>query len=444
MFHHYNTYYNRGYKRIGNKRHYNQNSNYYYNEQYDKDEIRESKDEINRKKIFITLKNLIELSNKDDNEIIQFFMQYKDIPEVIKNTKFKKEMNYLMTKILSKIIFLNSGPATIIIKQIIENTNFIEENIKQTLNNLNLLDFIDFNDLEFILNIINLSDKMLDKFSQNNKGIKYKDLLDIEDNLTDYLDNKSQNDKNRELILKIIEKIKNFREKEKKMKSIKLKEKEEQLKSNKNDIKNSEKIPIDYKEANFLLKYEDFKNKYTKEIAPHIKSGPYYSFDRYLNTNFYLEREDCYRSLRNAIHKFQSLGKSINFMNYNEIKNISKNYSDLYFYKNGEIYFIDINSFGIVITIDFMSINTKKIKFTKRMIAGSLIVLTDNNFSDYILGIVCYNPYFDLKGNKSKIKLPSEPYYRVQLSLININKESILFLAQNRKKLQIFESKAYF
>ena len=90
-------------------------------------------------------------------------------------------------------------------------------------------------------------------------------------------------------------------------------------------------------------------------------------------------------------------------MNYNEIKEITKNFSDLYFYKNGEIQYLDINSFGIVITIDFMSIKAKKIKFTKRMIAGSLIVLTDNNFSDYFLGIVCYNPYFDLKENKLKI-----------------------------------------
>ena len=442
----YNNYNNRGYKRSYYKRDYNKNDNHNYheNEKNEINEIKENAKETNKKKKFITKKNLIELATKDDNEIIQFFLQYKDITEVINNTKFNSDMIYLLAKILAKIVFINSGNATIIIKQIIENTNFIENNVKNSLRDLNSLDIANINKLEFILNLLTLSDKLLDKFSQSNNGIKSKDLLDIEDTLSYYLDNKSEDNKTHELITKIMEKIKNYREKEKQIKFNKLKEKEEQLKSNKNDIKNSEKIPIDYKEANFLLKYEDFKNKYTKEIAPHIKSGPYYSFDRYLNTNFYLEREDCYRSLRNAIHKIQSLGKSINLMNYNEIKEITKNFSDLYFYKNGEIQYLDINSFGIVITIDFMSIKAKKIKFTKRMITGSLIVLTDNNFSDYLLGIVCYNPYFDLKENKLKINLPTEPYYRVQLSLINTNKESILFLAQNKKQLQIFESKAYF
>ena len=136
-------------------------------------------------------------------------------------------------------------------------------------------------------------------------------------------------------------------------------------------------------------------------------------------------------------------------MRYNEIKEITKKFSDLYFYINGVINYIDINSHGIIITLDFLGVNSSKIKFTKRMITGSLIVLTDNNYTDYLLTTVFYNPYFDLKaneGNKSKLKfkIPKEPYYRVQLSLINMNPQSFQFLAQNRKNLQIFESKAYF
>ena len=165
---------------------------------------------------------------------------------------------------------------------------------------------------------------------------------------------------------------------------------------------------------------------------------------------FYLEKEDCYRSLREAIYNLQTDSKSINDMNYQEIKNTIKKYSDLYFYRDGTINHVDINCCGIIINIDFLGINSRKIKFTKRMITGSLVVLTDNNYSDYLLTTVFYNPYFDKKekenenNNKSKIKLPKEPYYRVQLSLVNINAQSYLFLLQNREKLQIFESKAYF
>ena len=91
----------------------------------------------------------------------------------------------------------------------------------------------------------------------------------------------------------------------------------------------------------------------------------------------------------------------------------------------------------------------RKIKFTKRMITNSLVILTDNNYENYLLTTVFYNPYVDKKindkGKKRKnLKIPKYPYYRVQLSLVNINPESFLFLVQNRKNLQIFESKAYF
>jgi hypothetical protein len=196
-----------------------------------------------------------------------------------------------------------------------------------------------------------------------------------------------------------------------------------------------------------LLKSEDFNFKKINLIYPHIKSGSYFSFERYINTMFYLEKEDCYISLREAIYTLQSNSKSINDMTYQEIKNATKKFSDLYFYTNGTINYIDVNYFGIIITLDFLGANSRKIKFTKRMITGSLVVLTDNNYTDYLLATVFYNPYFDKKENenkKSKLKLPKEPYYRVQLSLVNINAQSFLFLMQNREKLQIFESKAYF
>ena len=163
------------------------------------------------------------------------------------------------------------------------------------------------------------------------------------------------------------------------------------------------------------MKIEDFNQKYNKQIAPYIKFGPYHSYERYINTNFYLEREDCYRSLRKAINHLSYNGKSINHMNYKEIKNTTKNFSDLYFYINGDINYIEMNSYGVIITLDFLGINTKKLVFTKRMITGSLIILTDNDYTDYLLTKVFYNPYFDIKENeniekKCKIKIPNKPF----------------------------------
>ena len=420
-------------------------TNHFYKRNEFKSKIQEENKVDNPKNSFISFKKLNELINKDDNVIIQYFMKYEDLPGTINNTKFTTDMNYLMLEIMSRIILINSGPATVIIKQIVENTNFIEDNIKISLMKI---DLDNKKDLNFLLNLVKFSDKVLDKFSYVYKRIKPGDFLEIEDLLT-YKQEKNVFG-NDELIKKLLEKIKLFKEKEKLININKLKEKEEKKKVNKNDISNSEKIPIDYKLANLLLTMEDFNEKYMKEIAPHIKFGPYYSYERYINTLFYLEREDCYRSLRKAINILQSSGKSINNMNYKEIQNVMKKNSDLYFYKNGDINYIDINSSGVIITLDFLGINARKILFTKRMITGSLIVLTDNDFTDYLLTTVYYNPYFDLKGSEKgknkniKIKIPKAPYYRVQLSLINISPQSFIFLARNKKNLQIFESKAYF
>jgi len=75
--------------------------------------------------------------------------------------------------------------------------------------------------------------------------------------------------------------------------------------------------------------------------------------------------------------------------------------------------------------IEFKAPSPRKIKFTKRMITSSLIILTDDNYESYLLTTVYYNPYLDkkikLRNNKKKIKIPKHPYYRVELSLVNIN-----------------------
>lgn len=78
------------------------------------------------KKVFISYTQLKEIIDKDDNEIMQFFMKFKDLPEVFKNTKFTKDMIDLMTELLSKMSMINSGPATTALNQIFINTNFLD------------------------------------------------------------------------------------------------------------------------------------------------------------------------------------------------------------------------------------------------------------------------------------------------------------------------------
>jgi len=53
---------------------------------------------------------------------------------------------------------------------------------------------------------------------------------------------------------------------------------------------------------------------------------------------------------------------------------------------------MDINRDGVILTMDFIAPTQRKIKFTKRMITGSLIILTDKNYENYLLTTVFYNP----------------------------------------------------
>ena len=431
------------------------NNKNYENENNNTEGFNKSDKGIKRvRKGYISYQQLVEIIDKDDNEIMQFFMKFRDISDVVNNTKFKPDMVDLMTELLAKISNINSGPATTTLNQIFINTEFVNL-IRNRLSDQN---YNNTKYLEFLKNVAVLSNKLIDKFTDDNKRIKCNELSEYSEFLKDLInDDKIQNN-NLELALKILDIMNDFKEKErhKRMSQFQEKEKERnkmnpnRINDNNNNINNRiNDIPIDYKEKNIQLTKEDFNEKGDPVIAPHLKAGSYTSYERYINTMFYLEYEDCYRDLRKTINIFQSLNKSINEMEKDELYKLSKKYSDLYFYLNGQIIFVDINKDGVILTIDFRAPSQRKIKFTKRMITNSLVILTDNNYENYLLTTVFYNPYVDKKinddrRNKKKLKIPKYPYYRVQLSLVNINPESFLFLVQNRKNLQIFESKAYF
>ena len=425
------------------------------NENYEEEGFNKSNKEINEikniKKVYISYIQLREIIDKTDNEIITFFMKFKDLPDVFKNTKFTEDMKDLMTELLSKISNINSGPAVVILNQILGNTDFLAI-IRERLRGE---DYKNYNYIKFLYNVAQLNNKLIDKFTDDKNRIKHSELCEYSDFVKKLID-EGQMENNLELALKLVDTMNEFKEKEQHKKMNKIQEKEREKEKEKLNNENNDKfdskyinsIPIDYKNRNIQLSLEDFNEKIDILIAPHIKSGSYISYERYINTMFYLEYEDCYRDLKKTINAFKSMNKSVNNMDKKELQKLSRAYSDLYFYLKGEIIFVDINRDGVILTMDFIAPTPRKIKFTKRMITGSLIILTDNNYENYLLTTVFYNPYVDIKLNKQKkkqrIKIPKFPYYRVQLSLANIGPESFAFLIKNRKNLQIFESKAYF
>ena len=398
----------------------------------------------NKNNISLSLEILINLNNKDDNEMIQMLFQYQNLLEAIDNTNFNSDMIDIMIQILMKLSKINSTDASNILYQILKNTKF-NDNIIQRLAKE---EYDNDNYLNFILNLISLNDKLIDKYTDDCIRIKsgeisqYVDIIIIQIDKGIYKDNLA-------LAKEVVSKMELLKEKEKHKKLVEYEEKSKQREndSNKIDINdNINNIRIDYKKRDIYLSTADFNENKEIAIAPHIKSGSYISYERYINTMFYLEYQDCYKDLKETMNYLQ-LNKSINYMDKKELYQLSKEFSNIYFYLEGEIKGLEIDRDGAVIIIEFKTHLYKNIKFTKRMITGSLVILTDNNFENYLLTTVFYNPYVDKKINdnpKLNMWIPKFPYYRVKLSLININQESIAFIAKNRQHLQIFESKAYF
>jgi hypothetical protein len=288
------------------------------------------------RKTFISYKQLVEiLSNEDDNKLIQFFTKYKDISDVFKNTNFSPDMISLMIKLLSKISLINSGPASEILNQIFTNTIFLSK-IKEKLKEEK---YYDSKYLESFYDISVLCNKLIDKFTDDNKRIKYTELSEHFDVLQELI-NSNKINKDLEIALKIIDILNDFREKEKHKKMAMFTEKikkmeKEQLEKNmnkgNNNINNENLIPIDYKEREIQLSDDDFKNQQKLEIASNIIKGSYTSYEKYINTMFYLEYEDCCGSLRKTINEFQLMGKSVNKMDNRELQKLSKSNTDIYF-----------------------------------------------------------------------------------------------------------------
>ena len=159
--------------------------------------------------------------------------------------------------------------------------------------------------------------------------------------------------------------------------------KKRKKKREEDEIKNKKENDKNYKEMEIIINTKDFAKDIKYKINPNIIKGPYESYEKYINTMFFLEYEDCYRSLRRAIFNLIQEGKSLNQLDKQEKWFFERRKHDIYCYFEGEIIKTEMNHDGILITIDFVPLLGKKIKFTKRMINGSLVIITNNEMKDY-------------------------------------------------------------
>ena len=426
----------------------NYNDNYNNSQSYKKNYSRNINNNYkqNQKKSFLSLNKIRELSQKEDiNDLIMILHEDDNLYNEINNTNFKKESCYLLMNIIRKISEINSEPVLKIINKIIENTKFFQNIARNYMSGEEVI-FDDDQYLDFSLDVIdflNISFRKNSTSANIDLNINWCKTM-IESILEDK--NKDINDNKKEKMNEIINKINDY-EKQKK-----IIEYEKYKKKNENNFQGNDKY---YKNINVIINPKEFSLDKKYNIDSNKLKGPYESYEKYINTQFFLEYEDCYRSLRRAIKNLIEEGKSLNQLDKQEKWDFERRKHDIYCYSEGEIIKAEINHEGIQLTIDFVPILGKKIKFTRRMINGSLVIITDNNFKDYLLAVVSYNPYLEKKLlEKSEDKkrkrrleafnLPKEPRYRIKLELINVAPESFKFMINHRTNLQIFESRAYF
>ena len=322
--------------------------------------ISSNREEINTKNgINFSYEKIKDIINKDDNEIIQYLMNFKDLSEVFENTKFSIKKLDLFTELLMKISKINSAPASNSLYQILKNTNFNNMAKKR----LAKEEYKDENYLYFINNLILLNDKLIDKYTDDTIRIKYGDLSEYVDIIKIMID-KGEYINNLQLVKDIVINLDKLTDKEmhKKVAEFEQKQKEREENIINDDNNNIDKISIDYKNRNIYLSSNDILENEKLKIAPHLKYGSYKSYDRYINTMFYLEYQDCYKDLKETI---KQLNKSINKLSIKELYQLSKDFSNIYFYLEGEIKCLELDREGAIITIEFKTHYKKNIKFTK-------------------------------------------------------------------------------
>jgi len=386
-----------------------------------------------RNKIFLSQNFLTINCNLQKEQLIKKYLDIKDLEKVINKTNYYENLLFLQITNLLIISRCNSESAKLIIKTFLNSyfLNTVREYLKKMNKDIELFNILKcekkfnfFNFLtetnEFFYKISNYFLSLQSKFPTSELEdlvIKLKEIFEEDQVEFIYVKNISES----------FEKFKNnltpFSAPE-----IKINIKE----ALKRGFINVENVPIDYQYTSIELSTEELLEPFTKSIEVHREKGSYESWERYINTLFYLTREDCYRSLRKEIEFiFNKQPKEAN-------SRINK-LSDVYYYKKITVDSVEAGKFGVMLKIEIdLKVNRIAMLGSKRLLNGSLVIITDEAFENVSFCLVkeIDNEYFKRHKTKALVTLEFlNPTYD------EINK--IISVLKN-KTIQMFESKAFY
>ncbi|CAG8439781.1 12095_t:CDS:10 [Ambispora leptoticha] len=164
---------------------------------------------------------------------------------------------------------------------------------------------------------------------------------------------------------------------------------------------------------------EELFAKRPKDLPVNKLDEPYENVDEYLSTHCRLLREDCMRPLREGIQKLRRInngrkqktgdnddedGEAVEYAD--DEAEMQEELSDIRVYEHIQIVGITFANMGIVHRISFRTKYGERITWSqsKRLISGTLVVFTNDNFENMVVGTVV-NRSLDLLTQPSDLQI---------------------------------------
>jgi hypothetical protein len=154
----------------------------------------------------------------------------------------------------------------------------------------------------------------------------------------------------------------------------------------------------DFKEMSVFPNPEDILAEEPGFVRPNIIDGAYESVDHYLDTQFRLLREDFVSPLREGIS---------DYINMTDKRRIKKHKSVRIYHKVVFLCFRVVNGQNALIVCFDLDKHLTKIDWehSKRLLFGSLLLFSRNNFADIIFGTVMMRSVEGLKNGEIVVRL---------------------------------------
>ena len=152
---------------------------------------------------------------------------------------------------------------------------------------------------------------------------------------------------------------------------------------------NEPEAPGDFRKLFVIPTSKDIQPDYKPFIRKNRIFGSYKSADEYLDVQFRLLREDCIRPLRDGIREYLK----------NRSRGENKRLQDIRVYENARILEPYCGNKGVVHLIEFNVTKLKKIQWetTKRLISGSLLCFSKDDFKTALFGTIVERDVTDLQ-----------------------------------------------